>query len=498
MTKLILILIVGLYSLSLFFIFCYSLVQAGLVINYLQSKRHKDIIPEQLNFDYLPLVTIQLPIYNELYVVERLIDSIAQIKYPPEKLEIQVLDDSTDETVKTIKSTVEKWQQQGINIKQIQREQRTGFKAGALGEGLNKAKGEFIAIFDADFTPSPEFLMKTIPYFQDKQVGMVQTRWEHINQHYSILTRLQAFGLDAHFSVEQVGRNYRQHFINFNGTAGIWRKKTIEDAGGWQSDTLTEDLDLSYRAQLKGWKFKYLENFGSPAELPPIMSALKSQQYRWTKGAAETAVKNLGLLLHAKLPFKTKIHGFFHLMNSILFICIALSGILSVPFLFLKKDFPQYARLYNYASFFLLSFFILAILYWISSSSRYPGRPIKNLFSFIKDFILFLSMSMGLSLHNAIAVIEGYLGIKTPFIRTPKFNIEAAQHSWGENKYVLQNISLMTVMEGVLSLYFLFGIIEGIMLKDYGLLPFHLMLAAGFGLVFYHSIFINRHITKHT
>ncbi|MCH8318423.1 MAG: glycosyltransferase, partial [Bacteroidetes bacterium] len=444
------------YGLLLLFIFFYSLVQINLVFNYLKfhykhketatkTQRHEDTLRNiyeegkvlNISKEYalnVPFVTIQLPLYNELYVVERLIDAVSALKYPKDRFEIQVLDDSTDETVKIVAKKIQELQQGGgkippsgrtmssghrasivggrgaknVQIHHIKREKRTGFKAGALAEGLKIAKGEFIAIFDADFIPDKDFLLKTIPYFQNEQTGVVQTRWGHINKDYSLLTKLQAFGLDAHFSVEQTGRNAGGHFINFNGTAGVWRKKCIIDAGGWQSDTLTEDLDLSYRAQLKGWKFKFLENVVSPAELPPTMNALKTQQFRWTKGAAECARKNLWKVLKsAKISLSTKIHAFFHLMNSFIFICIITTAVLSVPLLLIKNNFNEYAGYYRFGVFFMISLVFLMIFYWVSSTKHYDNKLLATL-NFILKFPAFLSISMGLSLHNAIAVFEGY------------------------------------------------------------------------------------------
>ena len=232
--------------------------------------------------------------------MERLLDNISQLKYPSEKLEIQVLDDSTDESLESTAAKIKVLQEKGIDIHHICRTNRKGFKAGALKEGLEIAKGEFIAIFDADFLPKEDWLLQTVPYFKDDKIGVVQTRWSHINKKYSTLTKVQAFALDAHFTLEQVGRNSKGHFINFNGTAGIWRKKCIYDAGNWEGDTLTEDLDLSYRAQLKNWKFKYLENIETPAELPVVISATRSQQFRWNKGGAENFQKMIKQVLKTK------------------------------------------------------------------------------------------------------------------------------------------------------------------------------------------------------
>lgn len=490
-----LIIIIIVYSLALLFIFLYSLAQAHLVYRYLKNRKIKNANTLEQKFYSLPYVTVQLPVYNEMYVVERLIDAVCSFNYPIEKLEIQVLDDSTDESIDIIKKRVKQWKEKGIDIVQVRRTDRKGYKAGALEEGLETAKGEFIAIFDADFVPNPDFLQKTVSHFSDKNVGMVQTRWEHINKDYSLLTKLQAFGLDAHFSIEQVGRNSGNCFINFNGTAGIWRKSCIIDAGNWQPDTLTEDLDLSYRAQLKDWKFVYLEDVGSPAELPPVMSALKTQQYRWTKGGAEVAVKHLGNLLRSDKSLLVKGHGLFHLLNSGVFVSIITCAILSVPLLFIKQHFPEFKQLFLFASLFLLSFLILAVLYWISNSKSEENKS-KSTFYFIRTFPVFLSVMMGLSLHNAIAVLEGYSGRKTPFIRTPKFNITNNSDSWKNNKYITRQINLLTITEGLLSFYFLFAVVKAFHIGDYGLLPFHIMLTFGFATVCYHSVFQSKMITK--
>ncbi len=264
------IIIILVYSTALILIFMYALAQLNLLFNYLSANR-RDLGCKKIDLNNpkeVPFVTIQLPVYNELYVMERLLDNIGKIEYPKDKLEIQVLDDSTDESFELTKACIEKLENKGFDIKHVHRTNREGFKAGALKAGLEKAKGDLIAIFDADFLPQKDWLFKTIPHFSDAEIGVVQTRWGHINRNHSILTKVQAFALDAHFTIEQVGRNSKGHFINFNGTAGVWRKTCILDAGNWEGDTLTEDLDLSYRAQLKNWKFKYLEDVETPAELP--------------------------------------------------------------------------------------------------------------------------------------------------------------------------------------------------------------------------------------
>jgi cellulose synthase/poly-beta-1,6-N-acetylglucosamine synthase-like glycosyltransferase len=492
------IVILVIYGLSLLFILCYSMAQVHLVHLYLTSKRQRRQFVNkslaQIPLNQYPFVTIQLPIYNELYVVGRIIDAVAAFRYPVDRFEIQVLDDSTDETVTLTKSKVAALKAKGLNISHIRRDTREGFKAGALAYGLGAAKGEFIAIFDADFIPPPDFLLKTIPYFQDKEVGLVQTKWEHVNEGYSLLTRLQAFGLDAHFTVEQHGRNAGGHFINFNGTAGLWRRSCIIDAGNWQSDTLTEDLDLSYRAQLKGWRFLYLEHVESPAELPVTMNALKTQQFRWTKGAAECVKKNLPFVLSSKHASNTtKVHAIFHLMNCTVFICIFLAAVFSIPLLFIKSSHPQYAQVFLFALFSPFSLLLLSYFYWISATQR-PGT---SFFSFLGKFLLFLSVSMGFSLHNSIALCEGYAGKKIPFIRTPKFNITSSKDRWQANKYLVNDISGVTVLEGVLTAYFFSGVFLSIYFQNYGLLPFYLMLTLGFGYVFYYSIVQAVITTKH-
>ena len=473
------------YSLPLFFIFLYSLTQVSLVYQCVRHTAKGRLLSPAakthiIEVGDLPFVTVQLPIFNEMYVVERLIDAVIGFDYLKNKLEIQVLDDSTDETSLIVGRKVSFYKAQGFDITQIHRSDRSGFKAGALANGLISAKGEFIAIFDADFLPHPDFLKKTIPWFQDCQIGVVQTKWDHINDDYSLLTRLQAFGLDAHFNVEQRGRNCGGYYINFNGTAGVWRKDCIIDGGNWQSDTLTEDLDLSYRAQLRGWKFKYLEAENSPAELPVTMSALKTQQYRWTKGAAECARKNLPSVLRSKnVSGATKVHAFFHLTSSTVFPCIFISSVLSIPFLFIKSNYAGYTGIYLYASFSLLRLVALGLFYWTSERIERKTGAI----SFIVRFFTFLSISMGFSLHNAVAVFDGYAGKKIPFIRTPKYNISTSMDSWKNKKYQVNKVEAITFVECAMAIYFAAGIFFGLYLREYALLPFHIMLSAGFATV---------------
>ena len=483
------IVVLTLYAIGLSYLFIYSLGQLHLTLKYLQARKSNVSIPAQ--FNKFPRVTIQLPIYNEKYVVERLIDSICAIDYPLDALEIQVLDDSTDETTEIAKKKVLEYQNRGIDIQLIRRPVRENFKAGALAYGLEKAKGEYIAIFDADFMPVQAFLKNTIPHFTDSSIGMVQTRWGHINRDYSFFTKMQAFGLDAHFSVEQTGRNSVHSFINFNGTAGVWRKSCIIDSGGWSADTLTEDLDLSYRAQIKGWKFKYLEEVESPAELPIQMPAIKSQQYRWNKGAAETSRKNLGRVYKQKLPLSTKLHATFHLLNSSVFLILLIVAILSIPLLLIKYNHPQLHLLFKIANLFLLGFFSIGFYFWVASKKA-PFTRIKE--NFAKTFLSFMTISMGLSLHNGIAVLEGFFGRKTPFIRTPKFNSSNTDSGNKNNVYVNNKISASSIAELLLGIYFIGAIALGIYLEDYGLILFHAMLAIGFITVSYQTIRLKWHV----
>jgi len=482
------------YSIALILIFMYSLAQLNLLFNYLKAQKKKDQSPKfDLNIpSEVPYVTIQLPVYNELYVMERLLNNIAQIDYPKNKLEIQVLDDSTDESVKSTAKKIRELHQTGLDIQHIRRENRQGFKAGALKEGLVNAKGEFIAIFDADFLPKKDWLIRTIPYFKDQQIGVVQTRWSHINKNYSILTRIQAFALDAHFTLEQVGRNSKGHFINFNGTAGVWRKECILDAGNWEGDTLTEDLDLSYRAQLKKWKFKYLENVQTPAELPVVISAARTQQFRWNKGGAENFRKMLWRVLKSKnISTKTKIHGLLHLLNSTMFLNVLIVAVFSIPMLYIKNEYAHLKPYFYMMSFFVISTIIFFICYWFMYKLTYGGG-FKKFFSYIGMFFTFFSIAMGFSWHNSIAVLEGHLGKPSEFVRTPKFNINTLSDSWKGNKYLRKKLSLNVIIEGMLMLYFAFGMYSAFIVGDqggdFGLFPFHLMLFIGFGYVFFKSI----------
>lgn len=469
----------------------YCLMEVSLAIRYWQFKKqesnrstpHLETVktPEEY-----PFVTVQLPIFNEMYVVERLIDAIAAFNYPKDRFEIQVLDDSTDETIEISRAKVAEYQAKGYQISLHHRTDRTGYKAGALQAATQSAKGEFIAIFDADFIPKSNFLLQTLYYFTDPKIGVVQTRWEHLNKNYSLLTKVQAFFLDAHFTIEQTGRNVSGYFINFNGTAGVWRKKTIEEAGGWQADTLTEDLDLSYRAQLKGWRFKYLEEIGSPSELPADMRAFKSQQFRWIKGGAETAKKLIPSIARAELPVSIKLNAFSHLLSSSVYIIIFMTLVLSVPLLLVKNMFIE-TEYIHYGSLFFVSNIAVAFVYYISTHYRESDR--KNRFLYFMYMLpLFLIITMGLSLHNALAALRGYWGEQTPFIRTPKFNLLNNKDNWKNKKYTHKKIDWMTMLEGLVALYFLSAIFYSIWIMDLTLTPIYLLAFLGFVSTFSYSI----------
>lgn len=488
--------VLTLYGLALALIVLYSIGQLHLIITFLKNRRaHERKKPLEVN-ENLPFVTIQLPIYNELYVIERLLEAVGSMDYPHDKFEIQLLDDSNDETVEIAAKKIDALKLRGIQAEHIRRPDRVGFKAGALAYGLEFAKGEFIAIFDADFLPNPNYLRAALAHFTDAKVGVVQARWEHVNQNYSMFTEAQAFHLDAHFTIEQFSRDVGGFYMNFNGTAGVWRKTCIIDAGGWEADTLTEDLDLSYRAQIKGWKFRYVDEIGAPAELPAEMGAIKSQQYRWMKGGAEVARKMLRAVWKSDGSLIRKLHGTMHLLSSSVFLVVLMLGAMSVPLLYIKHEILAGKVHFLIIPVTLLAccFLILGTLYFVTF--RYREKSKKAAFKrFIFHFIPFLSLSMGLSLHNSIAVIQGYMGKKTPFIRTPKLNLIKRSDKWiGENKYISKKIEPSIIGELIMTLYFCFGILMSIFFQDFSILPFLMMQAFGFGIV---GVYSFRHALGH-
>ncbi|MET4107598.1 cellulose synthase family protein [Hymenobacter sp. UYP22] len=463
--------LVVVYALCLVFMLGFSLTQGQLA--WLASRAR--LLPAPPTPAAWPLVAVQLPLYNEQNVVERLLDAAAALDYPADRLLIQVLDDSTDATVALAAARVAHYQAQGVNIRQVRRPTRQGYKAGALAHGLTETGAEFVAIFDADFLPAPDFLQRVIPYFTSPNIGMVQTRWGHLNEHASLLTRLQAFGLNAHFLVEQVGRQAGGHFFNFNGTGGVWRRACIEDAGGWHADTLTEDLDLSYRAQLRGWRFRYLPQVVAPAELPAHLGALQAQQHRWNKGAAETARKHLGRVWRTPdFAPATRLHATFHLLNSSVFAVILLMGLLSVPLVIVRANQPGFQLVFQLATGFVLTLVPLTGYYYVAWRRAGPQRG----HWFGPTLLLFLALSMGLALHNARAVVQGWLRRASPFVRTPKLGTGDSGHGAA---YRAGLAAPRPLGQSGLTLYFLVGLVADFYYHSYGLLPFHVLLVAGFG-----------------
>jgi cellulose synthase/poly-beta-1,6-N-acetylglucosamine synthase-like glycosyltransferase len=489
--------IVLIYAICLLTVLLFAITQVFLFLKFREAR--SQVIKNELSAfslnDHLPRVTIQLPLYNEQNVVQALLEHVAAIEYPRDRLDIQVLDDSTDDTSALVQSLVAEFSARGIEMIHLKRNNRDGFKAGALKAGLTQAKGEFIAIFDADFLPQRDWLLRSMPYFNDAKIGVVQTRWGHINRKNSILTRVQAFALDLHFSLEQMGRQASGVFMNFNGTAGIWRKSCIEDAGNWSGTTLTEDLDLSYRAQLKGWEIVYRPDIITPAELPQTVQAARGQQFRWNKGGAQ----NFKLLWrplwrNKEISFKEKLFGTAHLFSSSLFFLVLLLIVLSVPLLWIKNSHPGWTWI-----FYLFQVFGLTtlLLMWAYTGSYKLINTAQNVSwpAAIVDFIIFFTLAIGLCANNAIAVIQGHLGVVTPFVRTPKFNPGAHKRDQGTKPWANYSSGgqfFPAALEFSLMIYGIFGILLASQMGpngDFGLAPFHLLCVLGFGYLFIKGIF---------
>ena len=424
--------------------------------------------------DEWPVVTVQLPIYNEMYVVDRLIDAVCALDYPRDRLEIQVLDDSTDETRDIVELAVRRQQARGFDIKLLHRTERTGYKAGALEAGLKSARGEFIAIFDADFVPPPDFLLRTVPYFNDPDVGVVQARWGHLNQPYSLLTRVQAILLDGHFVLEHGGRNRSGCFFNFNGTAGLWRRATIEDAGGWQHDTLTEDLDLSYRAQLRGWRFVFVPDVVVPAEVPVEMNAFKSQQHRWAKGSIQTCRKILPFVLLADLPWKVKLEAFFHLTANFNYVLMIALSLLMLPAMVVRYEMGWSEMLLIDIPLFAAATLSVFNFYVISQREAYPDWKTR-----IRVLPFVMAVGIGLAINNTLAVLEALFGEPGEFARTPKYGIERRHDEWQHKKYQ-QAMPVQPFLELAFGLYFTVAVLYALANGIYGTLPFLMLFQFGF------------------
>ncbi len=438
--------------------------------------KHKDRKPRPAPLpERLPRVTIQLPIFNELYVIERLLDSVAAIRYPKPLLEIQVLDDSTDETTVITRRVVERFRAQGFDIHYLHRDDRTGYKAGALDAGLRQATGEFVLIFDADFVAPPDILEKTLGHFEDPQVGMVQARWGHINRSYSLLTEVQSIMLDGHFVMEHGARSRGGRFFNFNGTAGIWRREVIGDAGGWQHDTLTEDLDLSYRAQLRGWRFVYLPDLVAPAELPVEMNAFKTQQQRWAKGSVQVCKKLLPRILASELPWREKVEATFHLTANLAFPLMLLLSALVFPAMVLRYSMGWAEMFVVDLPIFLAATASVCAFYAISQREQFPDTWKSKL----KYIPAVLAIGIGISINNAIAVLEGLFGKASEFTRTPKYRIEGAGDDW-KTKIYKGKSSWVPYAELALACYFTFVNLYALTYGLVGTLPFIALFQWGF------------------
>ncbi|GEL70660.1 MULTISPECIES: cellulose synthase family protein [Myxococcus] len=437
--------------------------------------RHKFKLPTPKGkLESLPKVTIQLPIFNEMYVVERLVESVCRIDYPRDLLEIQVLDDSTDETCGIARACVERQRQKGHDIVYIHRVNRQGFKAGALENGLKLAKGQFVAVFDADFVPSPDFLMRTVPFFSDDKVGMVQVRWGHLNREFSLLTQAQSIFLDGHFIIEHTARNRAGCFFNFNGTAGIWRRDTISDAGGWQHDTLTEDLDLSYRAQLKGWQFVFLPEVISPAEVPVDMNAFKSQQHRWAKGSIQTAKKLLPTILKSDLPLVVKREAFFHLTNNMAYLLMVLLSVLMPISMVVRFQHGLYGTLFLDLPFFLTA--TASVCFFYVAAQRERGA--KG-WERVKYLPFLMSLGIGMAISNAKAVAEALLNQQSGFARTPKTGAEGKKAVTVKKAY-RGSKSLLPLVELLFAAYFTGALWFAIDARIYTSVPFIVLFLAGF------------------
>jgi cellulose synthase/poly-beta-1,6-N-acetylglucosamine synthase-like glycosyltransferase len=421
-----------------------------------------------------PVVTIQLPLYNEMYVADRLIAAVCAIEYPRELLEIQVLDDSIDETRGIAEAAVRRFAAEGIDIKYLHRTDRTGYKAGALEAGLKQARGEFVGIFDADFLPSSDFLKRIMPQFADPKIGMVQARWGHINQDYSLLTKIQSILLDGHFVLEHGGRYRAGRFFNFNGTAGVWRRVAIDDAGGWQHDTLTEDLDLSYRAQLRGWRFVFLSDLIAPAEVPVEMNAFKSQQHRWAKGSIQTCRKLLPEILRADVPLGVKAEAFFHLTANFNYPLMCVLSVLMFPSMVIRYNMGWYEMMLIDVPLFFAATFSVCNFYMMCQREIHRDWRAR-----IKYLPFLMSIGIGLCINNSRAVFEALFNKQSEFARTPKYRIEGDADEWVGKRY-RQSVAVQPLIELALGLYFTATVFYALANQIYGTVPFLVLFQIGF------------------
>src|ERR1700746_86553 len=462
------------YFVVLILLASYGLHRYVLVYLYYRNRKNHTSEPAT-RFEDLPRVTVQLPMFNEQFVAERLIESVGKLKYPREKLDIQVLDDSTDETVGVGRDLVERYAALGHPVTYHHRANREGFKAGALAEGMKTSKGEFIAIFDADFVPPEDFLLRVIHHFTDPKVGMVQTRWTHINRNYSVLTEVEAILLDGHFVLEHSGRARSNVFFNFNGTAGMWRRSAIDNAGGWQHDTLTEDTDLSYRAQLKGWKFVYLQDVECPAELPVVMTAFKTQPARWAKGLIQTGKKILPRVLKSDAPLHTKIEAWYHLTANISYPLMIMLSVLLLPAMIIRFYQGWFQMLYIDLPLFMASTFFLSSFYLVPQRELFPRSGPRALL-----YLPFLmALGIGLTITNTKAVIEALIGRQSAFARTPKYSVVSKQDKIGATKY-RKRLGWVPWLELLIGTYFAATVYYAVENENYITVPFLLLFVVGY------------------
>lgn len=442
---------------------------------YFKHKKNYNPEPPQ-RFAELPMVTVQLPVYNEQFVIERLVEAVCAMQYPREKLEIQFLDDSTDETQNVAAALVERYAVLGHPIKYIHRTNRHGFKAGALDAGLAVAQGEFVAIFDADFVPPPDWLMRVIHHFAQPEIGMVQTRWTHLNRDYSLLTKVEAILLDGHFVLEHGARARSGDFFNFNGTAGMWRRKAITDAGGWQHDTLTEDTDLSYRSQMAGWKFKYLPDVECPAELPIEMTAFKTQQARWAKGLIQTSIKVLPMIFKSNVPRRIKIEAVYHLTANISYPLMVIMTALLIPAMIVRFYQGWFQMLLIDVPLFAASTLSIAVFYLTSQRELFP-QTWKKTFLYLP---LLMAVGIGLTVTNTKAVMEALFGIKSAFARTPKYSINKKGEKSQAGKKYRKRLLLAPWIEIAIGTYFLLAIVYTFTNNNFFTAPFLILFVVGY------------------
>jgi len=464
--------ILALYAVVIIILTIYACHAWVMFFYYVRSRGKKGLKAEKP--ERFPLVCVQLPMYNEKYVVERLLRQVTQLDWPRDRLEIQVLDDSTDETTQICRRLVSYYRAQGFKIRLMHRTDRKGYKGGALTDGLRKTRASLVAVFDADFLPPRDFLRKTVPYFKDRRVAVVQSRWEHINHDYSLLTRVQAILLDQHFTIEQQMRNRFGHFMTFNGTAGVWRKRAIEDAGGWDGNCLAEDVDLSFRAQLRGWKFIYLNDLRSPSELPIDVAGFKSQQFRWAKGTIQAGKKLLPAIFSSKLSFLSKFEAVMHVTAHLVYPLLFLLALLTFPLLLVRQSGIDYRSYFVFMSVFSIGALPYFMLYFFAQRDSYPDWKSR-----LKAVPFVVSAVMALSVNNSIAVLEGFIGKASEFVRTPKYNI-TGRETLKDKKAYRAKFKFSTFVELGLGLYLVATAVYALVTMQFAILPFIVLYACGF------------------